>query len=213
MKEKQLFRIMAAGFLSGIAILAVLYLLIARPFHYFSEREGQGELYKNVDYMTSFFTENNDDFKRLELFFNENREWDFTFYQFESSLSSEQRFSYHYRTIYENEPNLFFDSYSYLEEDKLSEQSVNLKYFLDFSAGKSEILSVILHGDNDVFDPHKEYKRYIEVRCHEGEEIVSYLYAPFNQLRKGDWEQLIELENGWYFGTYQYVPIKLKDVE
>ena len=103
---------------------------------------------------------------------------------------------------------------SYFSEDREWEISIvseNLKEFLDFAAGGNEIWSIVLHGDADVLDPHDENKRYLEVRCYEGEEIISYLYAPLDSLNEDNWEQLMPLEDGWYFGIDQYIPVKLEE--
>lgn len=156
--------------------------------------------------MTTFFADNKNEFKLMESYFKEDREWDFTFYQYQANLM-ENGTVYYYRTMGKHGRDIYYDP---LESDESSLLSENLKEFLDFTAGRKEILSVVLHGDYDVFDPHQMNKRYLEVRCHEGEEIVSYLYALQNQLKEDNWEQLIELENGWYLGICQYIPIKLK---
>ena len=80
LKHKWSFCMVAAGFLSGSAIL---YLFTAWPLFHFVKPGRKGEFYNNVDDMATFFINNKDDFKCLESYFNEGREWGFTFYQYE----------------------------------------------------------------------------------------------------------------------------------
>lgn len=204
LKHRWSFCMVAAVFLSGSAIL---YLFTAWPLFHFVKPGRKGEFYNNVDDIVTFFINNRDDFKCLESYFNEYREWNFTFYQYESNLGGEQ-ISYGYRTIGGDERNICYDL---LVDNEISIVSENLKEFLDFAAGRNEIWSIVLHGDEDVLDPHDENKRYLEVRCYEGEEIVSYLYAPLDPLNEDNWEQLMPLGDEWYLGIDQYIPVKLEE--
>lgn len=204
LKHKWSFCIAAAGFLSGSAIL---YLFAAWPLFHFVKPGRKGEFYNNVDDMAAFFINNRDDFEYLESYFSEDREWEFTFYQYESEWHG-GHMTYRYRTI---GGNIWMNYHDVLEEDEISIVSENLKEFLDFAAGGNEIWSIVLHGDADVLDPHDENKRYLEVRCYEGEEIISYLYAPLDPLNEDNWEQLMPLEDGWYLGIDQYIPVKLEE--
>lgn len=197
--------VMAAGILSGISIL---FLFVSRPF---SEQAGQemDETYKDIEHMTAFFSDNRDGFKGLESFFQEDRDQDFTFHQYAGSKMWEGGLAYDHRTMDEERKDIYFVP---LGREEVSRLSIGLKRFLDLTAEREEILSVILHGDQDVFDPRKEGKCYLEVRCHEGDEIASYLYVPSGQIKTLDQEQRIELGDGWYYSIYGYVPIELKNV-
>ena len=84
---------------------------------------------------------------------------------------------------------------------------------MDLMAERDEIISVVLHGDQDVSDPREEGEHYLEVRCHEGDEVASYLYVPSGMIKTLDQEQRIELGDGWYYSIYGYVPIRLKGAE
>lgn len=160
--------VVAAGVLSGISILS---LFVSRPF---SGRTGQemDETYKDIGHMTAFFSDNREEFKGLETFFQEDRDQDFTFHQYAGSKMLDGGFAYHYRTMDEDRKDIYLAP---VEGEEVSSLSIDLKDFLDLMAERDEIISVVLHGDQDVFDPRKEGGHYLEVRCHEGDEIASYL--------------------------------------
>ncbi len=195
----------AAGILSGISIL---FLLVSHPF---SERTGQemDETYKDIEHMTAFFSDNREGFKGLETFFREDRDQDLTFHQYAGSKMWEGEVAYHYRTMDEDRKDIYFTP---VEGEEVARLSIDLKDFLNLMAEKEEIISVVLHGDQDIFDPRKESEHYLEVRCHEGDEIASYLYVPSGQIKTLDQEQRIELGDGWYYSIYGYVPVELKNV-
>ena len=195
--------VVAAGVLSGISILS---LFVSRPF---SGRTGQemDETYKDIGHMTAFFSDNREEFKGLETFFQEDRDQDFTFHQYAGSKMLDGGFAYHYRTMDEDRKDIYLAP---VEGEEVSSLSIDLKDFLDLMAEKKEIISVVLHGDQDVFDPREEGEHYLEVRCHEGDEIASYLYMPSGTIKTLDREQRVELGDGWYYSIYGYVPIRLR---
>ena len=91
-----------------------------------------------------------------------------------------------------------------MEKGRFSEE---LKVFLDFSQGKSSIQSVILHGDLD-FVLYPDLKRYLEVRCITGAEMISFLYAPGEAIEGREGWEIEALDDGWYFSVYEYDAVK-----
>ena len=70
---------------------------------------------------------------------------------------------------------------------------------------------MVLHGDDDLWDFRQGLKRYLEVRCFEGEQIVSFIYLPWREGASGQeegQEQIRELEDGWYWWVSLYSPVR-----
>ena len=201
------------GILTGILIVLVpkAYNDKSYPLYLGADRKIENETYFDKKYMVTFFGKNQREFKYLEKYFGEIKDWNFGFYQYSSSVYSDSKTSkvvnYYCRTDEELKYSDYGVSDYLIEKEKLSD---HLCAFLDFSSAKLEIDNVIIHGNNDLLDSNRTMKRYLEVRFNEGEKISSYVYTPEN-LTKKEWEELINLGNGWYFVVYQYSPIKLRE--
>lgn len=201
------------GILTGILIVLIpkIYNDKSYPLYLGADWKIENEIYFDKNYMTTFFEKNQKEFKYLEKYFGEIRDWNFGFYQYSSSTHSDSKISkvvnYYCRTDGELKYSDYGVSDYLTEKEKLSD---NLCAFLDFSSVKPEIDNVIIHGNNDLFDSNQTMKQYLEVRFNEGEKISSYIYTS-ESLTKKEWDELINLGNGWYFAVYQYSPIKLRE--
>lgn len=158
--------------------------------------------------MTALFEDNYDRFKQLELYYEEIEDWDFGFEQFiipEGELDPSSGEVYEYWT----------DNYNLVT---LSDSSVPEKIanFLNLTPAQWESMdaiakSIIIHGNEDEFNPHEDISKYLEVRCYVGEEIVSFIYSPAQPVGDGKRDKTKEMGNDWYLCEFQNVPLKLRD--
>lgn len=155
------------------------------------------------NHMEMFFSKNREMFRLLEIYFYACKDWEFGFDQFSSARhSKEGPITYYYRADEDIGNKIIIEGVDIPEK---------LADFLEFAAEKKEICGVVLHGDDDLWDFRQGLKRYLEVRCFEGEQIVSFIYLPWREGASGQeegQEQIRELEDGWYWWVSLYSPVR-----
>ena len=179
------------------------------------EREGwrvQKYVCKNTGYRNKFFEKNREKFEELEDFFDMDRDWEFGFFEcnnwYNCYMMGKDRQEIYRVTDQDQEQDIYIGWHDITEEDvEKGRFSEELKVFLDFSQGKSSIQSVILHGDLG-FVLYPDLKRYLEVRCITGAEMISFLYAPGEAIEGREGWEIEALDDGWYFSVYEYDAVK-----
>ena len=168
------------------------------------DRERDRFYYKDMEKMKKFFFSNRQEFNNLETYFAEKRDWNFIYEQYEP-FEGANGIECNYRRGVDF-PCKYYGDWEYRN---ISEVSAELAGFLEFSTKNREVGGIVLYGDQNQISPYPGLKHFLEVRCYMGEEMISFLLVMEKPVEDG-WEQLEELESGWYFSIYPYEPIKVK---